>query len=356
MTLFTIDNDGKFSEFNENKNESKGRELDLFSLVGNNPSSVAKDTEIFLVGKNVSTDSGQIIDFLGLDRFGNTIIIDIEEKKASRKTLFRIIEKAAYIESLDYNDLSALFYEFVGKSSDLGKIHADFFKVDDDSFQWNKHSSLVIVSENIATELGKTSSYLRKNGLDISCVLFKSISYGDGIKMVSREFVTGDDEFVQKTVTETVDRPKSKKDVFFQSLDENGRFVFSQLFDFAEKTGLKFKWTSQGFSLNVMVSDETVGLCYGYAQNSLLSQSIYTGFDQILKKVNNAEDIVTGFQNQIENIGFFNKTRSSYRWEITEQYSAEEITNFFNILKETSDKIRDNGLIGIEAGSFPVEA
>lgn len=354
MTLFTIDNDGRFSEFNENKLEHEGRNLDLVSLLSKNPSSVFKDNNIMLIGQNIPTDTEDTIDLMGADRYGNSVLIDIENKKASRKTLFRLLEKAAYVDSLDYNDLNAIFHEFA--KDKLGKAHEAFFNLSAVTVDWNLHCKMVIASQKIMPELLKVADYLRDKGMDITCVEFKSVTYGDNIQMVSREIVLGG-ETAEMPAERAVDYviPESDKDKFFHALDENGRLVFSKLFDFATQEGLAFKWTSQGFSLNVMLDGEAIGLCYGYSPESLLSQSIYTGFDQISRKVNNADEIVHEFQAGIEQTGFFNKTRSSYRWDINEFYTVEEVNGFFGLLKKVAEKIKDNGLIGIESGTQPLE-
>jgi len=187
MTLFTIDKDGKFSEFNEKKIDSEGKNLDLISLVSNNPSSVFTDTGVLLVGKKVGTDGDDEIDFLGADRFGNTVIIDVDEKKATRKTLFRLLGHATYVETLDYNDLNALYHEFTGNK--LGKAHEEFYDLSAVTIDWNLHTRLVIVSQKITPELARVAAYLRTQGLDINCIEFKSVNYGDNIQMVSRDIV-----------------------------------------------------------------------------------------------------------------------------------------------------------------------
>lgn len=358
MTLFTIGKDGKFSAFNEKKLKAENQELDLQSIINNNPESVFPHSRVMVIGQNVLLEDDQVIDFLGVDCYGNTVIIDIHGVKASRKAMTRLIEKAAHIDMLGYDGLNKIYQNSNEESPELEKAHADFFQNENEKVSWNTHSRLVIVSQKISLELKFSAAYLRKNGLDISCVVFKYFTYNDDINMISREFVVGEEEQLKTEITDTyaAEEPKTEKEKFFNSLDDDGLLVFSALFDFASNEGLEFKWTSQGFSLNVVVDEDPIGLCYGYGQDSLLGQSIYTGFDQILKKVNNAEEIVAVFITRIEELDLFTQTRSSFRWDIGDEATIDDITRFFDVLKEISEKIKNNGLIGVAANSMPMEA
>lgn len=357
MTLFTIDKDGKFSTFKEKKLKTEKQEMDLKGMIEKNPESVFQHSKIMIIGQNNLTHDEQFIDFLGLDCYGNTVIIDIPGVKASRKSLTKLIEKAAFVNELNYEDLNAIYKKFNENKSNLESAFTNFFNIDEESNLWNDHTRLVMVSQKISPELRLSANYLRKNGLDISCVTFNYVDYKDDQKMISREFVVGEDELKKRetTLNNEITVPLTDKEKFFQTLDDDGLLVFSALFDFASNDGLEFKWTSQGFSMNVVVDNEPIGLCYGYGQDSLLNQSIYISFDQILKKVNSAEEIVAVFVTRIEELSLFNQTRSSFRWDIAEEATIDEVSRFYDVLKEISDKIKNIGLIGVEADIMPME-
>lgn len=349
MTLFTIDKDGNFSEFNQKIQETVSEEMDLYGLVEKNPDSVFQNTNILLIGRKVETDSGHTIDFLGVDRNGNTILIDIKKEKASNKTLMRLIVKGAFIDTFDYYDLNAIYKGTDETAADLSSVHADFFNLNGEEIAWNEQTKLVLVSQKISNDLRQSANYLLKHGLKISCVIFKYFSYSDDLKMISREFVISEDDHIVPEFTQTFSAPKTEKEKFFHSLDDIGQMVFSQIDEFATKQGYELKWTAQGFLLSVLTNNEPIGICYGYTQDSLLNQSIYTGFDQILKWVNSGEEIVESFKSDVEELDMFSKTRSSYRWEVTEKYNSEEVNAFCLVLKEVADKIIENGLVQVEA-------
>lgn len=348
MTLFTIDQEGKISEFNEKKREDQKKKLDLVSMIEKNPDSVFQSDTALIIGQKVPAGTKHVIDFLGIDQSGNTVIIDVQGMKASKKSIIGLLEKSVYIDSMDENDLKVIYKGYV-KKGNLTKAHSTYFGAVTDSIAWNSCVRLVLVAQSYTEELIKTAKFLRKNGLAISCVSFRPVVNKNNLNMVSREFVVGGSEIQKPDRAIEYIEPKTDKEKFFYALDDTGQSVFTQLYNFAEHEGLEFNWTNQGLSLNVIVDNESIPICYGYTYESLLGQSIYAGFDQIQKKVNYADKIVALYQETIEGIDQFRKTRSSYRWEISEESNTESTMQFIDLLQEISHMIKENGLIEIEA-------
>ena len=123
--------------------------------------------------------------------------------------------------------------------------------------------------------------YLRKKGLDVYCVEFKYFVNNADNKMISSDFVVGDEEFLRTKISSSAQLPKTDKAKFIKTLDNNGKLLFESLFKFAEQEKLIFRWGSKGFSLNQTFNSGFVGLCFGYPPNSVYKQSLYTGFEEI---------------------------------------------------------------------------
>ena len=105
-----------------------------------------------------------------------------------------------------------------------------------------------------------------------------------------------------------------------------------------------FRWGSKGFSLNYELDNGFVGLFFGYPPDSVFKQSIYTGFEEINKKVNNPEKIVNYYRSNIEDLGYFVNAKSNLKWVIVTEYTDERINNFLNIIGKVISKINENGL------------
>lgn len=346
MKLFTVDNNGKFIQFKERDFQQENREIDLEILLENNPEYFFNYNKILIIGRQVTTNFNTFIDLLGIDKTGNTVAIELKRGKTPRETLAQILEYASFVENLDYEQLNEIYQNYSGEEINLDDYHQQYFDIknDDENVSFNKTTKLVIVAQDISTEIKQTSLYLRKRGIEIYCIEFKYFINKAEEKIISSDFVVGEEEFIKQKIKTATQLPKVDKDKFFLSLNDYGRIIFEEFFKFAKKEQLIFRWGSKGFSLNLKFENSFVGLCFGYPPSSVFKQSIYSGFDEILKKVNNAENIVAFYKQELEKIMIFEPAKSNMKWIINEKYPIEKVEIFFQILKKVIEKIKITGL------------
>lgn len=345
MKLFTIDKNGKFLQFKEQEFKEENKEVDLEILLEKNPEYFFDNSKILIIGRQVTTNLNTFIDLLGVDQFGNTVVIELKRAKTPRETLAQLIEYASFIDNLDYDQLNDIYQNYSGEDASLEDYHQEYYKSEkEEKLSWNKNSKLVIVASNITTEIRQASMYLRKKGLDIYCLEFKYFTNNCGNKMISSDFVVGDEEFIRTKVNSSAQLPKTDKENFLSSLNSNGKRVFESLFNFAEEENLTLRWGSKGFSLNKTFGEGFVGLCFGYPQNSVYKQSIYTGFEEITKKINNSEKVINFYKNEIEKFGKFEQARSNFKWVINREIQISDIEKYLKILRQVINKIEIEGL------------
>jgi len=303
MKLFTSDKDGKFVPFKEQVFKEENKEIDLENLLEKNPEYFFDNTKILIIGRQVTTNLNTFIDLIGIDEQGNSVIIELKRNKTPRETLAQLIEYASFIDNLDYDQLNEIFQNYSGEEVELEAYHQQYFENNgDQNISWNKSSKLVIVAEDITPEIKQTSLYLRKKGLDVYCIEFKYFVNNSNIRIISSDFVVGDDEFLKQKVKSETQLPKINRNSFIDSLDNNGKIVFEKLFEFADKEKLMFRWGSKGFSLNLPFDNGFVALCFGYPPNSVFKQSLYTGFEEITKKTNNPEKLINIFKAELSRL------------------------------------------------------
>jgi len=162
--------------------------------------------------------------------------------------------------------------------------------------------------------------------------------------MISSDFVVGDEEFLRTKISSATQLPKTDKNKFLAVLDTNGKFLFDSLFKFAEQEELIFRWGSKGFSLNKTFSNGFVGLCFGYPPNSVYKQSIYSGFEEINKKINNAEMVIDFYKSELNKFGKFEQAKTNLKWVINTEVRPAEIEEYLDILKRVIEKIEIEGL------------
>lgn len=345
MKLFTINKEGKFVQFKEQEFKEENKEIDLEILLENNPEYFFENSKILIIGRQVTTNLNTFIDLIGIDEHGNTVVIELKRDKTPRDTLTQLIEYASFIDNLDYDQLNEIFQNYSGEEVGLEEYHQQYFENDtSQNVSWNKNSKLVIVAQDITKEIKQTSLYLRKKGIDVYCVEFKYFVNNSNIKMISSDFVVGDDEFIRQKVKSDTKLPKTNQTKFIDYLDDNGKFVFEKLFDFADKEKLMFRWGSKGFSLNLPFENGFVALCFGYPPNSVFKQSIYSGFEEITKKVNDPEKVISDYKNELKKLKNFENAKTNFKWVITKKYSEIEIEKYIETLKTLIEQIKKHGL------------
>lgn len=345
MKLFTVDKNGKFVQFKEREFKEENKEIDLEILLENNPEYFFDNSKILVIGRQVTTNLNTFIDLLGVDQFGNTVVIELKRGKTPRETLAQLIEYASFIDNLDYDQLNEIYQNYSGEDASLEDYHQEYYKSEsEEKLSWNKNSKLVIVASSITPEIKQTAIYLRKKGLDIYCLEFKYFVNKADNKMISSDFVVGDDEFIRTKISSSAQLPKTDKNKFIASLDNHGRIVFDALFRFAEQEKLIFRWGSKGFSLNKTFDNGFVGLCFGYPSNSVYKQSIYTGFEEINKKINNPDAVINFYKSELAKFGKFEQAKSNLKWVIKREITTSDIDKYLLILKRVIEKIETEGL------------
>lgn len=345
MRLFTINKEGKLIPYREHVFKEENKESDLENLLEINPEYFFEDSKIMIIGRQVPTNLGSWIDLLGLDKNGNTVVIELKRGKTPRETIAQILEYASFIENLDYELLNEIYQGYIGEETSLDNYHQEYFKISaDDKVSFNKNTKLVIVAQDISNHIKQTSLYLRKKGLDVYCMEFKYFQNHAQEQMLTSDFVVGEENYIKGEVKSTAQLPKVDKKTFLESLDKNGKVVFEKIFEFAESNNLFCRWGSKGFSLNMPIENGFVGLCFGYPPDSVFKQSIYSGIEEIVKKVNDSESVIDYYKKELRNTGFFEPAKSNYKWVIKKPVDNSKTLKFLNILSELVTKIKQKGL------------
>jgi hypothetical protein len=328
MRLFTLDENGKMSPYRESRFKEDNREADLEALLEKNPEYFFEKSTILIIGRQITTNLNSFIDLMGIDSSGNTLVIELKRDKTPRETIAQLLEYASFVERLDYSQLNEIYQDYSGEDIQLEEYHEQYFQnKSDEKVSFNKNSKLVIIAQDISKEIKQTAQYLRGKGLDVFCLEFKYFLSKTGERIISSDVVVGEEEFIRQKV-QSASLPKVNEEQFKNSLDPNGLKVFSRIFDFAKEKNLLFRWGSKGFSMNVDLENNFVGLFFGYPPDSVFKQSIYTGFEEISKKVKNAEEIIEFYKSKLIETGNFVSAKSNLKWYINRSISDEEIDKF----------------------------
>ena len=87
MRIFSIKEDRKFGEFSQAHFHVDREESVLENWLENNSDDILEDGKLLIISRQVTTNLGSIIDLLGIDREGNTVVIELKRDRTARDTL-----------------------------------------------------------------------------------------------------------------------------------------------------------------------------------------------------------------------------------------------------------------------------
>lgn len=343
MRLFKIDNNDKFQRFEEEEFNVNNKEIDLEDLLENNPEYFFENEKILVIGRQVSTNLRSFIDILGVDTNGNSVVIELKRERTPRETLAQILEYASFVENLDYNSLDEIFSNYIDEEIPLETYHAEFFSdslQEKSSISWNKKNRMIIIAQEITPDIKQTTIFLRKKGIDIFCLEFKYFVNDNNDKIISSDYVVGYDNYLKQSISTTSLKPKTDEKSFFNSLDPFGVIVFKKILEFGKTNDLLFRWGKKGFSLNFHNDDRFIALIFCYPPDSVFKQSIYSGFEEIRKKIIGSDKLVDYFQSQLESLDYFVSAGNNMKWVIDKEYNDEDIEKFISLLSEMLNRFQ----------------
>jgi len=220
-------------------------EYDLETWLVSNPELIG--TDIMLIGRQVNTKSGPI-DLLGIDKSGNTVIIEIKRSELPREALAQAIDYASDVAGWTAEKLSEVYSTFAsGTFTDaLGEAFPD---VDLDSVSLNSTQRIVLVGFDIETSLERMIAWL-------------SDSYGVNINAIVLSYVKtkGNEELLMKTsiISEEIEQERARKqktlailtpDEFMRKCAPELRSFFQELMDLNKRDGYSIYWAVRSYSV-----------------------------------------------------------------------------------------------------------
>ncbi len=344
MKIFSIDPDDTFTEYSETPFESEHEEHVLESWVESNPDLVLEDSGVLIIGRQVSTNLGGLIDLLGLDRQGDVVVIELKRDRTPRHVIAQALEYASYAALLDAEQLEEILRSYQsGESLSLAEHHQAHFELAaDEAVAFNKNQHIVVIGQRITDQIRQTASYLNSKGIGITCVEFTYFE-GDGDnRLMSQQIVVG--KQLKKPTY-----PITNEQEFRNSLDENGRALFSRILEFGECRSMRVNWGIKGFSLNVDLNGTYVAICFCYPPGSSMKQSchtaLYYGVSGVERRTNVPEEVLEILRNQAEATGIFNGTwGKDLNCDITRRLADAEINSFIAWCESVEQAVRKYGL------------
>ena len=91
---------------------------------------------------------------------------------------------------------------------------------------------------------------------------------------------------------------------FMESVNEHGAVIYQRVLALGNQEGMRVRWTTKGFSVDVVSDGAMIPVCYGYPP-STFNQRIYTGFPSIVQKAGVPQDVADALRQEALDTGLF---------------------------------------------------
>lgn len=334
MKIFTI-KENQLQPFRRRDFKQEMTEEDLELLIENSGESFFDDLGVLIIGRQVTTNLNGYIDLLGLDRHGNTVVIELKRDVTPREVISQILEYASSIEPLSYKELDSIYQDYSGGEGALQDYHREFFNLGGDQVvAFNKETHLYIIAQSISPTIKQVAIYLCEKGLELYCIEFNYFISEKGEHLFTTETIVGGSDYQAEKV-KSASRKKVTREEFMETLTTAGSKFFSSLFEFADLNGLNYHWGVKGFSINVEIDEiGDIPLLYGYPPNSVYGQSVYTAFEVMERKLENSNNIINKYRMALDDIGVFVTAGTNMKWVINNKVSDGHLKEYLYILDD----------------------
>ncbi len=151
--------------------------------------------DYLLLGRQIYTSYGKIIDLLSIDSAGKITILELKKDKTPREVVAQSLDYASWVQDLSYDEIKGIFEEKNDKSFEEA-FEEKFGNPPPEKI--NEDHDMLIVCSALDNETERILNYLSDNyNVPINVVFFRFFKDGDS-EFLSRSWLISPDEVEEK--------------------------------------------------------------------------------------------------------------------------------------------------------------
>ncbi len=162
-----------------------GKETLLEQMIVEDPAILS--VRWLLIGRQVRTSHGGIIDLLALNQDGQIIVIELKRDQTPREVAAQALDYASWIQSLQTDEIADIYSHYSGGKS-LGEAFQSRFGLALDEEQLNGSHQIVIVASTLDSSTERIVNYLNGMNVPINVIFFQVFKDG-GSQYLSRSWL-----------------------------------------------------------------------------------------------------------------------------------------------------------------------
>jgi len=174
-----------------NLKEIRRSKLDLEerieSWIANDISIIFND--LLVIGRQVETDFGGVIDLLCIDAIGDLVIIELKRAKTPREITAQILDYASWVKDLSNEQVNDIAKRYFSENASLDEVFKEKFEQELPEII-NENHKMVVVASEIDSGTERIIRYLSEEyGVGINAVTFQYFSNDDDMEFVANVFL-----------------------------------------------------------------------------------------------------------------------------------------------------------------------
>lgn len=157
--------------------------------------------DVTIIGRQVHTAFGGLIDILAIDRDGNLTIIELKRDRTPRDIVAQVLDYASWVSALSAKDILDIASEYLGKGSKtLDAIFLDRFGIELPE-TLNLTHNMVIVASELDPSSKRIVEYLSEvHDVSINTLFFSTFQL-EGTLMMGTDWLMDQEEVVTRSVS-----------------------------------------------------------------------------------------------------------------------------------------------------------
>ena len=175
-------------------------------------------SDLLVIGRQVETDFGGVIDLLCLDHNGDVVIIELKRDKTPREVTAQVLDYASWVKDLSNEKITEIANKYLGEKGPLEEAFKEKFGEELPEII-NEHHKMLIVASEIDSSTERIIEYLSNTyGVGINAVTFHYFQNDEGKEFLARAFLIEPQQVEYRTQTKSTS--KRKPPLTYEELEE----------------------------------------------------------------------------------------------------------------------------------------
>ena len=174
--------------------------------------------DLFVIGRQVETDFGGVIDLLCIDYNGDIVIVELKRDKTPREVTAQVLDYASWVKDLSNEKIAELANKYLGGKGPFEKAFKEKFGEELPEIL-NEHHKMLIVASEIDCSTERIIEYLSNTyGVGINAVTFHYFRDEKDKEFLARIFLIEPSQVEYRTQTKSLS--KRKPPLTYEELQE----------------------------------------------------------------------------------------------------------------------------------------